>query len=134
MPESDDFKFDIAWLKKEGKKMELDQARDLISNCDNKHQFAKTYWVFHWDWKEKRKLLEQKIRNKETPSNMNIDQFKEFIDVYDKIIKEKLELVSSMFMTLFNDVIFDYVNLEKNPHSTGCFGIVLLVFGFILLL
>jgi len=71
-------------------KGEMDQAKDLFLNCNNKFQFAKTHSVYVKDWEKTKERMENNLRNGILPPGVSADLHREIINATDKIIQKKI--------------------------------------------
>lgn len=101
----EDFKRKIA-------KQEMAQVTDLIRNCDNKFQFAKTHSVYVKDWEKMKLEMESKIKAGQVLFSQPKHVEEEMINLGDLIVKKKLEMVQSAFTDKFGDSIFNYLGSD----------------------
>lgn len=101
--------------------IEMNQVMDLVANCDNKFQFAKTHSTYIKDWEKTKKYMQDKLSSGNLPPNTSKDLFQAIISESDKIIQDKLKKVQFFFETKFGESIFNY--LGKDGKTKKIFGL-----------
>ena len=76
---------------------ELAQTKDLIQNCNNKYQFAKTHSIYLKDWEKMRAQMESNLATGKLPPNVSENLHKAVIAEAAKIIEAKLERFGRLF-------------------------------------
>ena len=114
--------------------IEMTQAKDLMLNCQNKFQYAKTYRVLcssaNQTASEMRAAAAQGgcryLEHLGVPAELcSPEMFERFIaTVYLRVIEEKLEAIAVYFHSKWNEPITNYTT---PPSASGCFGVVLLL-------
>lgn len=101
---------------------EMAQAQELIQECNNKYQFAKTHSVYVKDHENFKENLHKKIslNQLETlPKHVAL----EMIKISDEVMKQKLILVQLAFMRKFGESIFNFLGSDgKTKKLFGIFG------------
>lgn len=101
---------------------EMNQADDLIFNCENKYQFAKTHSLYIKDWEKTKEMMEQRINSGKLSPNTSVQFMRAMIFQGDKIIKEKLQKVQQAFQMKFHESIFNYLGEDgKTKKFLGIF-------------
>jgi len=102
---------------------EMEQVKDLISNCDSTFQFAKTHSVYIKDWEKTKQKMEENLRNGILPPGVSANLHRAIIDETEKIIQKKLEMVRSGFQKKFGESIYNYLGPDgKTKKLFGIFG------------
>ncbi len=105
------------------REMENAQVDDLIFNCGNKYQFAKTHSVYIKDWDKTKGIMEQRIVNGQLPPDTSPQFMRAMIFHGDKIIQEKLQKVRQAFHIKFHETIYNYLGEDgKIKKFLGIFG------------
>jgi len=103
---------------------ETAQAQDLIKNCNNPYQFARTHSAYIEDWEKTRRKMETDLSNGTLPPGATVNLTRAIIDASDKVIQKKLEMARYAFQVKFGESIYNY--LGKDGKTKGCFGTVAL--------
>ena len=102
---------------------EMSQVEDLMQNCNNVFQFAKTHSVYIRDWEKTKEKMESDLENGILPPGISENLYKEIIDATDNIIKKKLEMVQYAFEIKFGESIYNYLGHDgKTKKIFGIFG------------
>lgn len=107
-------------FKKHTEKMEMLQANDLIVNCDNPYQFAKTHSVYLKDWEKTKKQMIDNIEKQNLPAHLSSAVVEEMSEIGEVIIQKKLEKVRDAFMSKFGESIYNYI--DHDGKSRCCLG------------
>jgi hypothetical protein len=105
----------------EAQKKEMQQAQDLVQNCNNKFQFAKTYSVYVEDWEKMKKGMEEMVSKNILPSGISKELMGAMMEVSESIIQEKLDVLGVVFEKKFGESIFKY--LRPDGKRKKFFGI-----------
>ncbi|MDO8561352.1 MAG: hypothetical protein Q7S05_00810 [bacterium] len=100
---------------------ELAQARDLIRNCNNKYQFAKTHSAYIKDWENTRSRMESDLAKGKLPPGVSAGMQKAAIAEMAKIIDAKLETVREAFQMKFRESIYNYLGSDGKTKFLGIF-------------
>jgi hypothetical protein len=103
------------------KEAEFAQVNDLLMNCHNKYQFAKTHSVYAKDWEQTKVRLENAIRTGNLPPGISANFQRALIDSMEEVMQAKLGQVQSAFSMKFNESIFNY--LSKDGKARGLLGL-----------
>jgi len=109
-------------IEKDMRKAEMQQFYDLDTNCNISFQYAKTYTVYKKDWLKTRKTMEERIESGDTADRPELAQ--EMVNIYDRIIEEKLKKAERGFENKFGELIFNYINQDGT--TKGCSGALLI--------
>lgn len=105
------------------RELEMAQVDDLIFNCENRFQFAKTHSVYIKDWEKTKEMMELRIKNGQLPSGTSVQFMRAMIFYGDKIIEEKLQKVRQAFHMKFHETIYNYLGDDgKTKKFLGIFG------------
>lgn len=97
------------------------QLKDLIENCNNAHQFAKTHSVYLTDWEKQKQQSEDKLEKGILPPDTSANLYRAIIDATDELMQKKLKIVRGAFEAKFGESIYNY--LESDGKSKKLFGI-----------
>jgi hypothetical protein len=100
---------------------ELEQVRDLIRNCDNKYQFAKTHSVYMKDWEKTRGKMEHDLKQGKLPPGVGRNLHEAVMREADKIMEAKLETVREAFEMKFGESIHNYLGKDGKTKFLGLF-------------
>ncbi len=99
---------------------EMGQLEDLVLNCDNKFQFAKTHSTYIKDWEKTKSEMEYNLKTNNLPPDVSPELYSLIISETDEIIKNKLDMTKKYFYLKFNESIYNY--LGKDGKTSSCFG------------
>lgn len=88
------------------------QLQDLITNCNNASQFAKTHSVYVTDWEKQKQQSEDKLKNGVLPPDTSANLYRAIIDASDEIIQKKLKIVRNAFEAKFGESIYNYLGSD----------------------
>ncbi len=88
---------------------EVTQLQDLIENCNNAFQFAKTHSIYLVDWEKTKKQSVEKLNNGILPPDISANLYRTIIDATDEVIQKKLGIVRSAFEKKFGESIYNYL-------------------------
>lgn len=98
------------------------QLRDLIANCNNAFQFAKTHSVYLTDWEKTKQQSEDKFKKGILPPNTSANLYRAIIDASDEIMQKKLKIVQDTFEAKFGESIYNYLGPDgKTKKLFGLF-------------
>lgn len=101
---------------------EINQSQDLIQNCNNKFQFAKTYSTYIEDWEKTKRGFEELISKNIFPEGMSKKLVEAILEGSEEIIQGKLRVVSTVFQMKFGESIFNYLGPDgKRKKLFGIF-------------
>lgn len=99
------------------------QAQDLIQNCHNKFQFAKTYSVYVEDWEKTKAMMLTAIQTDKFPPGTSKEFMENMLEISEGIIQDKLNTVKTAFEQKFGESIFNYLGSDgKTKKLFGIFG------------
>lgn len=99
------------------------QVKDLIENCNNAFQFAKTHSVYLKDWEKTKQRMEENLKNGVLPPGVSSNLHREIIDATEKIMQKKFEVVRNAFQEKFGESIYNYLGPDgKTKKLFGIFG------------
>lgn len=98
---------------------EMAQVQDLMANCNNAFQFAKTYKVYKKDWENTKRQMEEKAKSGVLPPGVSANLNQATLDASDEIMQRKFNLVSEGFQMKFNEPIDNYLGSQ----GKGLFGL-----------
>lgn len=102
-------------FKRNAEAAEAEQLEDLLTNCTNKFQFAKTYTQYEKDWNQtKRHMLAQ--QGKENAPKPHV--LDEMIAIGERLIEAKKSRMAEHFQTTWNESIFNYIKLQNSAPNT----------------
>lgn len=108
-------------LSKQMLEGELAQAKDLIANCKNKYQFAKTHSTYTKDWEKTLARMESDLSRGKLPLGVSANLHKAVIVEASKIIEAKLETVREAFQMKFGESIYNYLGADGKTKFLGIF-------------
>lgn len=91
---------------------EVSQVEELIANCNNKYQFAKTHSTYVKDWERTKAIMVSRLNSGSFPSNTSRNFYSATIQTGEEIIKNKLETVRNSFETKFRESIYNYLGAD----------------------
>ncbi|HEY4502100.1 MAG TPA: hypothetical protein VJJ20_03490 [Candidatus Paceibacterota bacterium] len=98
------------------------QAQDLIQNCHNKFQFAKTYSVYIEDWEKTKATMLAAVQANKLPPSTSKEFMENMLEISEGIIQDKLNTVRSAFEQKFGESIFNYLGPDgKRKKLFGIF-------------
>jgi hypothetical protein len=90
------------------------QLQDLIMNCNNAYQFAKTHSAYLIDWEKQKQQSEDKLSKGILPPDTSANLYRAIIDATDEIMQKKLKLVRDAFEKKFGESIYNYLGPDGN--------------------
>ncbi len=104
---------------------EMVQAKDLVDNCDNKYQYAKTHSVYVKDWEKTKQEMLNRLETRNLPEGTSPELLRKMINSLEQVFNKKLDLVQKGFSEKFNESIYDYIG--KDGKTKGCFGVIIIL-------
>ncbi len=103
---------------------EMAQAEDLISNCNNPYQFAKTHSTYVKDWEKTKSNMENGLKPEVVlPPHMTKNLLEAMILESENIIQMKLTNIRNAFQIKFRESIYKYIGPDgKTKKLFGIFG------------
>lgn len=96
------------------------QVHDLIFNCNNKYQFAKTHSQYVKDWETTRRQMLAKVANNMIPGvSQNLGYA--MVGAADRLIEAKLQKVREAFLLKFGESIYNYLGKDGKTKFLGLF-------------
>ena len=96
---------------------EMDQVQDLLRNCSNKYQFAKTHSMYVKDWESTKLQIKNNYNRGIMFAGMSKEAFSTLIRQCDEIIDKKLTMVQSTFQSRFGESVFNYLGPDGKTKS-----------------
>lgn len=100
---------------------EINQADELIKECNDRMAFAKAHSDFVKDWEKKKKEMEDDLKNRILPPNTSFQYNRALVDEIDEVIKRKLIRVQKGFFIKFNESIFKYLGKDGKARIFNTF-------------
>ena len=100
---------------------ELQQTQELIKNCNNKYQLAKTHSTLLKDWEKTKAKMENNLSIGKLPPGTSANFYKSLIDETQKMMDAKFETIREAFSLKFGESIYNY--LGKDGKIKKFFGI-----------
>ena len=91
---------------------EVLQLRDLVANCNNAYQFAKTHSAYLTDWEKQKQQSEDKLKGGILPPDTSANLYRAIIDANDELIQKKLKIVRDAFEAKFGESIYNYLGSD----------------------
>lgn len=102
---------------------EMAQVKDLLLNCHNKYQFAKTHSVYIKDWEATKARMIEKLENGILPRDTSAAFFETMIKATDVIMERKFAAVRHAFQMKFGESIYNFLGPDgKTKKLFGIFG------------
>lgn len=102
---------------------EIGQAGELIQQCNNKYQFAKTHSVYVKDWEKARLEMSKKIQSNDFSQTLSKEVVNEMFKITEELTQEKLAMIRFAFDKKFGESIFNYLGPDgKTKKLFGIFG------------
>lgn len=88
------------------------QLKDLIENCNNAYQFAKTHSTYLIDWEKTKERMENNLKNGILPPDTTANYYRATIDAVDEVMQKKLKIVRDAFEKKFGESIYNYLGSD----------------------
>lgn len=93
-------------FEKEVRLAEEKQSLELIGECTNKFQFAKTCKVYAEDWKKTR---QQMLSKEQGSDGLRKEVVEAMVEIGDTAIEDKLLVLSIVFKNTWHEPISNYI-------------------------
>jgi len=98
------------------------QCMDLILNCHNKFQFAKTYRVYRRDLARANEQIRDRVSRGDLGPGVTPEVAEEMIRIGTQAVEEKMKRCADHFLHTWGEPITNYAGA-----GTGCAGVILAI-------